>query len=293
MDDVERLLSQGCQLIVALETAIGHGPRAVPDSPGLDTPQLGVLVALDLFGSLRPSELSALLGLSSARVTKIVARLERSGAVRREADAVPADRRAVVISITAEGRAALRRVNEVLSNLALEFAAVLATIDPEAPGEITTAPSTDLVPGEQPITSAPALAELLRVMAEIDRPIDEMVGHLAGLHPSDPRGLLVLSEINLRGPIRSGALATLIDRSRSSANHLIDELAANGLVERVSGTVADDRRGVVVDLTPVGRALIRGVVAAVTAQLPTVRPAAVALLRALGGERQALGHATS
>lgn len=291
MNDVELMVNRLCHLMVDLEAAISDGPRAVIDPPGIDTPRLGVLVAIDLFGSMRPSEVGALIGLPSPAVTKLASRLERAGHVTRSTGAVPGDRRAVVLELTAEGRALLARCNHVVSELGMDLVAALAATDPNRPSDAVV-PSTDDVPGDQPIVTAPALAELFRFVAEIDRPIHETVGHLANLNPADPRGLLLLSEIHLRGPVRTSAVAGLIDRSLGTGRRLVDDFISDGLVERVAGTVPSDRRVVVIDLTPVGRALIRGVVAAIAAHMPTIRPAAIALSRAIAGERQSLGAPT-
>src|SRR5690606_8021718 len=137
-----------------------------------DTPRLGVLVAIDLFGSMRPSEVGALIGLPSPAVTKLASRLERAGHVTRSTGAVPGDRRAVVLELTAEGRALLARCNHVVSELGMDLVAALAAADPNLPSDAVV-PSIDEVPGDQPIVTAPALAELFRFVAEIDRPIHE------------------------------------------------------------------------------------------------------------------------
>lgn len=292
MNDVELMVNRLCHLMIDLEATIGDGPRAAPDAPDLDTPMLGVLVALDLFGPLRPGEVGALIGLPSPAVTKLAARLEHAGHLTRSTGTVPGDRRAVVLELTASGRAALSRCNDVVGDLGMDLVAALAATDPHLPSDPTVEPSLDEPPGP-PVTTAPALAELFRFVAEIDRPIHETVGHLENLNPADPRGLLLLSEIHLRGPVRTGAVPDLIDRSAGTARRLVDDLIALGLVERVAGTVPEDRRAVVIDLTPVGRALIRGAVAAIAAHMPTIRPAAIALSRAVAGERQSLGATTS
>ena len=60
-------------------------------------------------------------------------------------------------------------------------------------------------------------------------------------------------------------------------------------IDRVQGTVPDDARAVVLELTDVGRALLRGVVAAITAHLGELRPVMISLSLALSGHRQGLG----
>lgn len=293
VNDVERLVNGLCHLMVDLETKIGDGPHAAVGAPGLDTPRLGVLVALDLFGPLRPSEVGAVIGLPSPAVTKLGARLETAAYLTRSTGRVPGDRRAVVLEITDAGRAALIRCGEIVAELGMDLVAALATTDPNLPSDPAVGPTTDEVPGSQPITTAPVLAELSRFIAEVDRPIHDTVGHLEHLSPDDPRGLLLLSEIHLRGPVRTGAVPVLIDRSPGTGRRLVDDLVTAGLVERVTGAVEDDGRAVTIDLTPIGRALIRGVIAAIAAHMPAIRPTAIALSRAILGERQSLGSPTT
>jgi DNA-binding MarR family transcriptional regulator len=63
-----------------------------------------VLCDLDLTGDRRPTEIQALTGLSSGGVTKLLDRLEDRALVARSFGTLPGDRRAVVVSITPEGR---------------------------------------------------------------------------------------------------------------------------------------------------------------------------------------------
>jgi DNA-binding MarR family transcriptional regulator len=291
VNDVGLMVNRLCHLMVALEESIGDGPNAAPDAPGIDTPRLGVLLALDLFGPMRPREVGMLIGLSSSVVTKLATSLEHAAYLSRSTGGVPGDRRAVVLELTGAGRVALERCNALVRDLGVDLVAALSAVDPNLPSDPDVAPTTDTIPGSQPVIAAPALAELFRFVAEIDQPITATVGHLPNLHPADPRGLLLLSEIHVRGPVRTGAVPMLIDRSRGAGRRLVDELITTALVERVAGTIAEDRRIVVIDLTPIGLALVRGTIAAVAAHMTTIRPAAIALSRALAGERQSLGAA--
>jgi DNA-binding MarR family transcriptional regulator len=63
-----------------------------------------VLCDLDLTSDRRPTEIQALTGLSSGGVTKLLDRLEDRGLIARSFGTLPEDRRAVVVSITPEGR---------------------------------------------------------------------------------------------------------------------------------------------------------------------------------------------
>jgi DNA-binding MarR family transcriptional regulator len=63
-----------------------------------------VLCDLDLVGERRPSEIQELTGLSSGGVTKLLDRLEKRGLVARSFGSLAEDRRAVLATITPEGR---------------------------------------------------------------------------------------------------------------------------------------------------------------------------------------------
>ena len=51
-------------------------------------------------GPQRPTQIAELTGLTSAGATKLITRLENAGLVVREAGTVPADGRAIVVSLT-------------------------------------------------------------------------------------------------------------------------------------------------------------------------------------------------
>jgi len=218
----------------------------------------------------------------------VLGRLERAGYVTRR-HGESADRRAVTVRVTRRGRLAIAACERVLAELSVDLLAAMIVVDVGSSGDGPAQTRDEELPGERPPTTGAALAEFLRFVVEIDKPLLATVGGLDSLHPADPRGLLILSELDLRGPIRIGALPRLIDRSRNTANRLVRDLQSDGLVRRSTGTVPGDRRGVVLELTTVGRAVIRGVVAAVTAHLSEMRPSMTSLSLALSGERQGLG----
>ena len=87
--------------------------EAVYREHGLEPGWHDVLATLRRSGPpfrLRPTDLTTALMLTSSGTTKRLDRLERAGLVERTAD--PHDRRAVAISLTAQGRALIDRVTE-------------------------------------------------------------------------------------------------------------------------------------------------------------------------------------
>jgi DNA-binding MarR family transcriptional regulator len=293
VNDVDILLNQLCHLMVAFERAIGAAPDGSGGELDLDMPELAVLVSLDLFGEMRPTTLAQLLGGTTSMANKVLGRLEREGLLVRHLGVDPQDRRAVTVEIADRGRHAIEVCEHILTELSLDLLAAMAAVEFRAPATGQHEQREQQVPGDRPPSTGPGLAEFLRFVVEIDKPILSTVGSLEPLHPADPRGLLLLSELDLRGPLRIGAVPAVIDRSRNAAHRLCTNLEAAGFVTRVQGAVPSDGRGVVVELTDLGRAILRGVVAAITAHLGELRPCMISLSRALSGERQGLGAPTA
>jgi MarR family 2-MHQ and catechol resistance regulon transcriptional repressor len=70
--------------------------------------QFGVLESLHHLGPMRQSAIGLKLLRSGSDITMVVDNLERRGLVRRDRD--PADRRAVLVSLTDAGRALIERI---------------------------------------------------------------------------------------------------------------------------------------------------------------------------------------
>jgi DNA-binding MarR family transcriptional regulator len=239
---------------------------------------------------MRPTTIAELLAGTPSMATKVIGRLEREGCVERRHGAVADDRRAVTVKLSDRGRTAIGACEVILATLSVDLLVAMAAVDMEAALHGATMAPTGEVPGHTSPTSGSGLAEFLRFVVEIDKPLLATVGRLDVLHPSDPRGLLVLAELDRRGPQPAGAIPAIVDRSRSTAHRLSGELEVVGLVRR--GVDADgDHRRVVLEITEVGRAILRGAAAAITAHLGELRPSMVALSRALAGERTGLGAA--
>lgn len=88
----------------------------------------------------------------------------------------------------------------------------------------------------------------------------------------------VLAELARSGPYRQGDLAVATAQHPAATSRLLDELESRGLVRR--RRLADDRRQVMVELTPVGRERFR-------AERPLVRGAIDEVLHPLSAREQA------
>lgn len=285
MDDVELVLNRLCHLVVAMERDMARARDAA--GRALDLPMLGVLVSTDLLGPLRPGGIAEAIGMSSGGTTKLVDRLERAGYVTRSHGMVEHDRRAVVVTITDRGRDAVQTFERVVVGLAPALVealdALLGQVD-EPGGEAPRPASSDAAA----TPAGPVLAQMLRFVAMADAPLWAAAGDVVVLQPSDPRGLLVLAELDLRGPLRVGEVQELVDRSRGSTSALIAELSARGFVAREQDPA--DGRTARVRLTSKGRAAIRRMAAGLADELDALRPAMVDLAREL---RSASRHADS
>ncbi len=71
---------------------------------------LSTLVLLHSDGPQRPTRIAELTGLTSGGATKLITRLETAGLVAREAGTVPADGRAIVVSLTEVGSEKMGKV---------------------------------------------------------------------------------------------------------------------------------------------------------------------------------------
>lgn len=93
-------------------TTLTSASAATRTTPWLDVdlslPQLKALFALQHMGAVRVGEIAHVLALSPNATTSVLDKLEHQGLVVRRAD--PADRRAVLVDLAAEGREQVARL---------------------------------------------------------------------------------------------------------------------------------------------------------------------------------------
>jgi DNA-binding MarR family transcriptional regulator len=284
MDPFEQMLNQLCHLVIRLERRMAEGLATAHGPVVLDTPAVGVLVGLEMFGSLRPAALGAVLGMSSGGTTKRIDRLQARGLVARRLGAVPEDRRAVLIELTDVGREALGAFERLLVFESSAWVDALAPLADARYGGRVTVPAP-LTPGSPAVP--PATTALFHLVGAIDQAVIEAVGEIELLHPNDPRPLLLLSELDLRGPAPVGATAALVGRSRVSTNALLADLAAAGLLRRGPGKEAPDdrsgcdRRNVFASITPKGRRTLRSVRDSLENWAPRLQPLVLGFMGAV------------
>ncbi|MGW5972499.1 MarR family winged helix-turn-helix transcriptional regulator [Streptomyces sp. NPDC055186] len=111
--DVEKpgFLALERELTVLLRRArASQGEMSREVHPDLEPSAYGLLVRLDECGEQRATELAAYIGVGKATMSRQLHALEELGLVTREPD--PADGRAWLVALTAEGRDRVSRVRE-------------------------------------------------------------------------------------------------------------------------------------------------------------------------------------
>jgi DNA-binding MarR family transcriptional regulator len=97
-------------LAAHLRLVITRTARRLRQQAGADLgpSQTAALATVERHGPLTPSELSAIERIQRPTATRVVGRLEEAGLVERVAD--PTDRRSFTVSVTADGRALMKKL---------------------------------------------------------------------------------------------------------------------------------------------------------------------------------------
>jgi DNA-binding HxlR family transcriptional regulator len=98
---------------------------------------------------------------------------------------------------------------------------------------------------------------LLMRMGTLGQRVSEAIEDAVGVEVSGNGPVVVLFALDLEGPKRPGDLQVLTGLSSGGVSKLLDRLERAGLVSRAYGTLAEDRRGAVVQLTAKGRRAAR------------------------------------
>jgi DNA-binding MarR family transcriptional regulator len=98
-------------LLALARVVVGISTRAAGRLGGISVTQLRALTLVGAGGAARPGALAGELGVSPSAATRLADRLVLAGLVRRET--APADRREVLLRLTAEGAAVLDRYDEL------------------------------------------------------------------------------------------------------------------------------------------------------------------------------------
>jgi DNA-binding MarR family transcriptional regulator len=111
--------------------------------------------------------------------------------------------------------------------------------------------------------------------------IREEAARAAGVEPQQYLVLLQVKGLAHRGPPTIGALADRLQLRHHSAVQLVDRLVDRGMVRR--RRAIEDRRGVVIEITPRGEATLRKLALYSLTELRTAGPALISALNRLIG----------
>ncbi|MGE5209671.1 MAG: MarR family winged helix-turn-helix transcriptional regulator [Acidobacteriota bacterium] len=211
--------------------------------------EVQVLTALVETPALRPREIMELTGLSRAGVAALVSRLEEIGLVERRHG--KRDRRTVLTSLTRAGRRRLAELDRALEWHFVESRPIVAEIvallcgDQASSAKREASETALMVLGKMGAAGAPYVSQL----------VDEV-----GMANANSR--VALAALLADGPLRPGKLADVLELTSGGLTYLVNQLEADGLVERSYGLLVEDRRAVVIALTERG-AEIAGTIASV------------------------------
>lgn len=112
---------------------------------------------------------------------------------------------------------------------------------------------TRSMPDEATSTASQRGQEIVVLMAAAGRRLGAAIGgRLGNAELASNVPVLVLCEIAMRGPLRPRDLLAATQMSSGGMTKQLDLLEGLGLIERAFGTIKDDRRASVVNLTPDG-----------------------------------------
>jgi DNA-binding MarR family transcriptional regulator len=143
----ERTLAAGVAgVAAAIERLIGLFRSLSPPS-GLSLTATATLATLEHSGPSRLTSLAVKEGVTQPAMTQLIARLQESGLVNRDAD--PTDGRVVQVRLTDEGRAMLARRRAVRAE---RLAEILARLGPDEQAALDAAlPAMDALANAQPL----------------------------------------------------------------------------------------------------------------------------------------------
>ena len=108
-----------------------------------------------------------------------------------------------------------------------------------------------------PAAITPSAPEFVLRLAALDRVIEDATSAASRSATVGRAGLAVLCELEVHGPSRPGRLHEVTGFTSGGVSRCLDGLVAQGLIKRTYGSLASDRRGVQVAITPKGRELVR------------------------------------
>ena len=107
------------QLVLTFQRRAGDLPDALRDAGRLGQRHVAVLVTLGIGGSLSVSDLAQRTGMTVAHASLVVGELAKAGLIERDHD--PADRRRILVSLSATAQPAVAEMRERQAEPVLRF----------------------------------------------------------------------------------------------------------------------------------------------------------------------------
>lgn len=218
--------------------ADGAVARAVGDQY-TDNSVLATLALLEQ-GPSRPRDLSVALDIPTPSVSRVIDTLEASGDVLRQADRVAEDERAVLVTLTRQGRRRARTIASALQATATDLAPTM--LEAARLLEDSVSPDAEAAPPDvSPTGLALAIGRLgVRLSRVVREPLHDLAGTLA-----------LCAIVVDGGESRPTRIANHVGLTSGGTTKALDRLESAGFIERAFGT-RSDRRAVVVTLTASG-----------------------------------------
>lgn len=195
-------------------------------------------------GTVSPSQMVVRLGRPRSSLARATARLRDENLLQREV--ADQDARRAQVRLSRSGRRLVAKLNTAIGNAMVENATTARDIlllfnhAPSASADITSAPLS-------------TWATLASALTALDRDAAAQVRSFGLADSSDRAAMLFLAD---RANARPTQLAHHLRLSPAGTTSLLNRLANDGLLVRQDGS-PDDKRAVVLRLTPRGRAATR------------------------------------
>ncbi|MFI6458412.1 MarR family winged helix-turn-helix transcriptional regulator [Streptosporangium amethystogenes] len=215
-----------------------------------DGPQSRDFVVLDVLADEdAPSQqdLAHRLGINRTIMVKLLDRLQQAGYVTRTRN--PANRRTYVLSLTDEGRAALKDMRQAVADRDLRLTAPLTPAERQRLTELLSR----LVAYDERST----VASTEHLVAQAHYQLRRLGDHRLAEYGLRTRHFGLLPALDRLGPCPQQQLAQYLDLTEPAAASLVEEIVQAGLAVR--GQDPHDRRRYALELTDLGRARLPAV----------------------------------
>lgn len=271
MNQTRRHLLDRALLLLRELSDVGSSRAArAADSTLLQNGVVYVLCRLVASGELRPRDLLPSVHLTSGGLSNLLGRLESAGLLTRSA-AGEDDLRAVVVSITPEGRELERLVAIATTQAVSEADQLMKEL-------IVVLVEAGAVPTSTELPEAPTTETRVALgLVELTMGMLDALSLGDGVEQVDSNAALTLAALDHLGPCRPRFLSDLLGLTSGGTSRLVDRLEDAGHVVRERGKLDADHRSVVVSITPDGVAQLDALLEAAAANLDDL----LGLLRAI------------